>query len=118
MENYIESFQKDNVQYIINIIGLKSLFSIYKEPNTTIDNDKSILIEADNTSVSLITFNPWHATIDCGNGFTYISDEVIILFHRLLFIILPLHDSDNKENNDSDEANCEHASKNNHCEIK
>jgi len=38
-------------------------------PNTTIDN-KSILIEADNTSVSLITFNPWnHATIDCGNGF-------------------------------------------------
>lgn len=83
-------------------------------PNTTIDNNKSILIEADNTSVSLITFNPWnHATIDCGNGFKYISDEVIILFHRLLFIIFPLHDYDNKENNTSYESNCEHASKNN-----
>lgn len=70
-------------------------------PNTTINNNKSILIEADNTSVSLITFNPWnHATIDCGNG-QIISDEVIILFHRLLFIIFPLRDSDNKENNTS-----------------
>lgn len=31
VKNYIESFQKDNVQCNINIIGLKSLFSIYKK---------------------------------------------------------------------------------------
>lgn len=63
------------MQCNFNMIGLQPfllqpLFSIYKEPNTIIDNNKSILIEADNTSVSLIAFNPWnHATIDCGNGF-------------------------------------------------
>ena len=34
-------------------------------------------IEADNTSVSLIAFNPWnHATIDCGNGFKYIDSNI------------------------------------------
>lgn len=42
------------------MIGLKPLFSIYKEPNTTINNDESILTKANNTSVPLITFNPWN----------------------------------------------------------
>lgn len=34
-----------------------------------------------------------------------------ILFHHLLFIIFPLHDSADKKNNTSDETNCEHAYK-------